>query len=183
MILNHLILLGWVIVATISDLRIRKIPNRLTIPGMLCGLLVSMSLGAWATGTFSLYGLGHGFLMGLLGGVTALLLGLLPFSMGWLAGGDIKLLILIGTFVGAKVMVGVMIYSALCGGLIALIFLVISFFSEIKQGKFSIVFDRIQTAFLTRSFPNDSRVMKQKFPYSVAILLGLLLLYALDMAR
>jgi prepilin peptidase CpaA len=108
-----LILLGLILlIAAFTDLRQHKVYNWLTFPGMLLGLgfhLAAQGLpGLW----FSLLGL-------LIGG----LLFFPAFFWGGMGAGDIKLMAVIGAFTGAAFVVNVGLYTALAGGIIALVIL------------------------------------------------------------
>jgi prepilin peptidase CpaA len=106
-------------VAAASDLRSRRIPNIL----VLCGLAAGLFFQAVAPE-------GHGLLarwfgsVGLLQGLYGVLVGLaifLPFYMlRTLGAGDVKLLAMLGAWFGPHPMVGVAIFTMVCGGLLAL---------------------------------------------------------------
>jgi prepilin peptidase CpaA len=106
-------------VAAASDLRSRRIPNVLVICGLATGLFFQ-----------SVAPEGHGLLarwfgsVGLLQGLYGVLAGLaifLPFYMlRTLGAGDVKLLAMLGAWFGPHPMVGVAIFTMLCGGLLAL---------------------------------------------------------------
>jgi prepilin peptidase CpaA len=98
------------LIATVTDFWKRKIYNWLTLPAILLGLI----LNTWAKG---LPGLGDGFLGLLLGGGVFMILGLL----GMMRGGDIKLAAAMGALIGWKLMISALYYSALIGGVFALI--------------------------------------------------------------
>ena len=79
------IAMATVAVATFSDLLSHRIPNKLTVPVALLGLV----LQAWVNG---LAGLADGFL-----GLLVAFFAFLPFYLTrWMAAGDIKLLMAVG---------------------------------------------------------------------------------------
>ena len=90
------------------DLRSRRIPNALTVTGVVAGLAFRAPLGFGAVG------------IGLLGVGLALLLTAPMFSIGALGGGDVKLLAGVGAFMGPKQLVGACLLIALLGGVFAL---------------------------------------------------------------
>ncbi len=95
-------------VAVFTDLKERRIPNKLTGPGLLVGLVFAGILeGGFPT-------------MGLLGAVLALVLSFPMVALGALGAGDAKLLIAVGAFVGPGGLVSVVLYAALAGGVLAL---------------------------------------------------------------
>jgi Flp pilus assembly protein protease CpaA len=105
--------LGWAAVflalAAASDVERRRIPNALTFPVLLLGvLLAALGSGGVALGA-SLLGVGVGF---------ALLL--LPYAVGALGAGDVKAAMALGALVGAGPVVGAVSWALGLGGLFAL---------------------------------------------------------------
>ena len=94
-------------VSTATDLRERRIPNAVTVTGMLVGLVLGLVQGQFAA---SLLGLG-----------VALALGLPFFALGALGGGDAKLLGAVGALLGPISLVSVLLYAGLAGGALALL--------------------------------------------------------------
>ena len=94
------------------DVAQRRIPNWLNFAGMAGGLLFSAWLGASEL---------YGSLLGLAAGVG---LQLVPFSFGWVGAGDVKLFGAIGAIFGLNWIPRLFVYSALLGGIVALISLV-----------------------------------------------------------
>ena len=92
------------------DLKCRRIPNWLTLPAILTGLV----LHTWLSGRdgffFSASGLAIG--IGLL---------ILPFAMGGMGGGDVKLLGAIGALTGPVVVLKVFFVSAVLGLVVSLL--------------------------------------------------------------
>ena len=95
-------------VAVFTDLRERRIPNRVTLPGLLVGL----ALAAVAERGVPFAGLG--------GAGLALLVSLPLVALGGLGGGDAKLLAAVGAFVGPGGLFSVVLYGALAGGVLAI---------------------------------------------------------------
>jgi prepilin peptidase CpaA len=95
-------------VAVYTDLRWRLIPNKVTVPGLLVGLILS--------------GVSQGGLpLSALAGVIFALVIAIPFmALGALGGGDAKLLAAVGAFVGPGGLLSVALYGALAGGVLAL---------------------------------------------------------------
>lgn len=97
------------VLAAVFDLRERRIPNWLTVSGVVAGL----ALQAWLGG---LPGLGQaGLGLGL-----ALLIHLPLFALRALGGGDVKLMAAIGALAGPKDFVVIFVFNALLGGALAL---------------------------------------------------------------
>ncbi len=91
------------------DLRTRRIPNELVFGGLLFGLAVGVATGG-------LPGLGHAAL-GAAVGLGALLI---PWSRGWLGGGDVKLLCACGAFLGWKGVLVLLLASTALHGFLTL---------------------------------------------------------------
>lgn len=102
---------GAVVLALIAgwtDLRSRRIPNWLTVPGLLVGMVANTVLGGWS-----------GLKTSLLGAVIGLAL-LLPFVLlRSLGAGDWKLAGALGSFAGPALLMDLLIGSVFVAGLMA----------------------------------------------------------------
>lgn len=95
--------------ACVTDLRSRRIPNILTFGSAVCaiGFHLALSglpggidaLGGWATGVALLF---------------------VPFALGGMGGGDVKLMGALGAWLGPSTVVWVVLYSGIAGGVFAL---------------------------------------------------------------
>ncbi|TXD33660.1 prepilin peptidase [Lujinxingia vulgaris] len=92
------------LIAAITDFRERKVYNTFTYPGVIIGLVAHTLAFGWA-------GLGSG----LLAAFTVLVVGIIILPFRWLGGGDIKLLAMIGAFVGFSGLYVVFFYATLVG--------------------------------------------------------------------
>jgi prepilin peptidase CpaA len=100
------------VVALVTDLRFRRIPNWLTGSTLLIGLAINTYLNGL-----------DGALSALQGAVLGLAI-LLPFYMFRTMGaGDVKLLAAFGAVLGPHVLLSVAVYAAVVGGIQALIIL------------------------------------------------------------
>lgn len=95
------------------DVRTRRIPNRLTLPGAALGL-------AAATATHG----GTGALSSAAGLLVGVMLFFPLFALKGLGAGDVKLLGALGAWVGATTVLGVAFYTTLAGGALALALIV-----------------------------------------------------------
>jgi len=102
------LLLGILSGAVVTDLRERRIPNRLTMMGLLAGIIT----GALAEGGFPTAALG--------GAGLALLVAFPLVALGGLGAGDAKLLTAVGAFVGPGGLLSVLVYGGLAGGVLAI---------------------------------------------------------------
>ena len=98
--------------AVIFDLREQRIPNWLNFPATGAGLLLN-GWNGFPSLLDSLYGCGLGI------GIFVL-----PFILGWLGAGDVKLMGALGAILGSAIIPRVAFYSVLAGGLLALFSLV-----------------------------------------------------------
>lgn len=97
--------------ASFTDLKTRKIPNKLTFSAMLAGLVLNLVL-------FGFKGLTGSFL-GILMGFAAFIF----FAIGALKAGDVKLYMAIGAYTGWRFCGYAIVYSILVGGVAAFIFM------------------------------------------------------------
>ncbi len=113
----HLIMVGFLVTGAMLaagyDLKSRRIPNWLSFSILSSGLLLHFADAGMKGILFSLSGLAAG--AGLL---------LLPYLLGGMGAGDLKLLAALGALVGAKGILAVFIISSLFGGAFAIAALV-----------------------------------------------------------
>lgn len=93
--------------ATFFDLRYRRIPNPLTVGGFLVALAIRAALGQTA------------ILDGLAAGGVALVIALPLLALRAFGGGDAKLLVAVGAYLGPDVLPAALLYIALTGGALA----------------------------------------------------------------
>jgi prepilin peptidase CpaA len=101
-------LVAILVVAAVIDLRERRIPNALTVGALMIALALRGSIGAGAV------------VDGLLGAVLALVLLLPLFALGGVGGGDAKLLVAVGAFLGRSDFFVALLAIAVAGGVLAL---------------------------------------------------------------
>lgn len=109
-------LLWLVLQAAATDLAVRKIPNVLVLSGLLLALALHCRLGPdgawWAT-----------WLAGMLAGC---MLYLPMYAGGGMAAGDVKLMAMVGAFVGPSQAWDIALASILAGGVLGLMLLIVS---------------------------------------------------------
>jgi prepilin peptidase CpaA len=114
------------VVAAVYDIRFRRIPNRLVFPALLAGFVVNAGFGGWAGGWSGFWaGLGHAGL----GFAVAVAVYMPLYALHGMGGGDVKLAAALGAFVGWRLWVGILIFTGLIGGVLAVLLL-------IKSGRF-----------------------------------------------
>ena len=115
------LLFGLLAAATWHDVRARRIPNAVVFPGALAGLALHALLPAGA----GLFGapMGSLGLYSALGGLGLGLAVLLPmYALRLMGAGDVKLLAMVGAFVGAGQILTVALVTLAAGGVLALLF-------------------------------------------------------------
>jgi prepilin peptidase CpaA len=106
-----MVLLALVLGAAIYDVRYRRIPNWLTVSGVVIGLLLNAFLyPTWPGLLFSLKGLALAF------GVYLAL-----YAVRAMGAGDVKLMAAVGSLVGWQNWFGIFLITAVIGGLMAVI--------------------------------------------------------------
>lgn len=101
-LLTFIVVLAVVGVAVTIDIKTRRIPNWLTVPTFVAGLLYHIITGGWSGLGFALGGFGVGF------GILLIL-----WLIGGGGGGDVKLMGAIGAWLGAPITIIIFIGSAL----------------------------------------------------------------------
>ena len=161
------ILVIMTLVCLYTDLRYKKIYNVVLIPALVMGLLLNTYKYGISGGLLSL----KGFLLGI-----ALLF--IPFALGGMGAGDVKLLGVIGSIKGPEFVFLVFLGAALIGGAISVVVM-------IKQGNFIDRFKAIVFTFLSmlRIIPpvnllkGKESINVASFPYGVALAVGTFVAY------
>ncbi len=145
-----------------TDLWNRKIYNIIIFPGLILTIVLHIIFGGWQELSSSLLGLSVG--LGVL---------LIPYLMGGMGAGDVKLLALIGAMKGSSVVLITALYMALLGGAIAILILLFrkGAFHRIK----SILYSLYCLRFGLRMPILIKGELQTSYPYGVAIAGGALL--------
>jgi prepilin peptidase CpaA len=154
-----------VLVAAIIDVLTHKIPNWVTFPSAMLGMLINCYLAGLQGLVFSILGLATGFL-----------LLFVVYLLGGMGAGDVKLLCAVGALLGPKLVFCTFIWMALAGGTLALALI-------IYKKAFSQTLSNLKTLLLgwILRAPNEDAnltIRNQsliKLPYGVAIALGAIL--------
>ncbi len=162
----QVILAALVIIAAITDIRSRTIPNWLVLGGMLLGFGVNPYLAGWAG--LRTAGLGFALAAGIY------LLFYLIHAMG---GGDVKLMAAIGSIAGAQNWFSIFILTSFVGGVVALIMLLIGggFGRTLRNiGHILKELAHFRSPHATREEVDIDSPKARSMPHGVAILIGTL---------
>ena len=107
-------------IATVHDLLFRRIPNSLVLVGMALGLFFQ-SYSHPGAGLFSLSAGGLGLDGALLGALTGLALFLPLYALRAMGAGDVKLLAMLGVWLGPTSVAWTALWTLLAGGVLALV--------------------------------------------------------------
>jgi prepilin peptidase CpaA len=157
-----IILSGVLVVAVIQDLRYQRIPNMLTYPAMVVALAYQSITNGLNGLLFSAGGLALGI---------AILI--VPYLMGGMGAGDAKLMGAVGAVVGAKGVFVAFLFTAIVGGVYALIVLLMN--RQYSRGFIARHATTAKTLMFTGQFipiPDNVGKKKPKLCYGVAIALG-----------
>jgi len=106
------VLLTLVLGAAVYDVRYRRIPNWLTVAGVLVGLALNAFLDQGRSGLL---------VSSLLGLAIALVVYFVLYALRAMGAGDVKLMAAVGAIVGWPDWFGIFIITAILGGIMALI--------------------------------------------------------------
>ena len=149
-------------IATVTDLRSRRIPNWLVFPFMTAGICVSGWLHGWPGIGRSLSGLALG----------AALLGVL-YWLGGMGMGDVKLCAAIGAWVGPTQLLFALVITSMVGGIMAICWAAAGgFLGELFQGTGELIFGLKKRGLRPHPELVLSDPLTRKMPYAPAIAIG-----------
>jgi prepilin peptidase CpaA len=170
-LLSLCIVSGLLLAATLSDLRTRRIPNTL----VLYGMALALALRTLAPPDADLFpGSGSSLLAGLLGGLTGLGLLLPMYLLRALGAGDVKLMAMVGVWLGAQGVLQATLWTLLAGGVLSLAAALLT--GTLRQVGRNLVF--MVTAGVLRAVNREGLAVPHpmqptgRLPYAVAIVSG-----------
>lgn len=144
---NQILLVIVSLIGALYDWKARRIPNWLTFGTLFLMLLISL-----LSFKFILI---LNCLIGFLVGIALLII---PYAIGWMGAGDVKLLGAVGAIVGFKYVILIFVYSTLWGLVCGLLWIIL------KPGHLKFLITTAQV------LPAVDK--QQKFPYGIVIFLG-----------
>lgn len=167
--ISLIVLSIFLLLATATDFKHQKIPNKITFTGLAAGLILSVLTSGELL---------NGFLFSVYGAASGLLLLLPVYAYGKMGAGDVKLLAMVGAFLGANGAFWACIWSLLVGGLLAIAWVVYSLglwnFCVKTVGAVTLSqLDGVRTQLR----PSSSGVLKSNMPYAGAIAAGSVIAY------
>lgn len=174
---NRSIVVIVLIAASYFDIKEKRIPNFITFPAMMWGIIYSTICSGFDGLQFSLIGFAFGMAVFFI-----------PFALGYMGAGDVKLMGAVGALMGWKFTLSALLYAALAGGVVVIavaiyhrkigrILLAAVGFVLVPAGRFlyqksgNELILKIITFFQKYQFDKK----KEYIPYGVAIAIGTLL--------
>tara|TARA_R110002072_G_scaffold86541_5_gene195221 strand:- start:5 stop:526 length:522 start_codon:yes stop_codon:yes gene_type:complete len=149
---------GLMVVAAIWDVFSRRIPNLLPVIIALLYFVSAGAIGDWASIPWHL-----------LCGLGVLVVGIFIFALGWLGGGDVKLLAALSLWAGPDQLLLLLLMTCLAGGALALAFVLPVLI--LRKPALSGLIDWFFVKVLKQPAPmlQTVRSMGLQLPYGVAI--------------
>jgi prepilin peptidase CpaA len=142
------------------DWRSRRIPNFLTLPAIALGLALNWLFAGAAGVVFSVFGL-----------VVGAGLFFIPYFLGGMGAGDVKLMGAVGALLGWQLALAALFYTALAGGGIAVMAILRT---KAFRSSFSRIGAMFRILFASKRVPAADSLEGEsvKIPYAVAIAVG-----------
>jgi prepilin peptidase CpaA len=161
------VLLVAVLVATVTDLRWRRIPNWLTVSTLVLGFALN-ALIAYPAPVEGVWLAAKGF-------AFAFALNLVMYMLHMTGAGDVKLLAAVGAMVGCSDFVGIFLLTAMIGGVLAIILMTIK--GRVRQTLWNLCFMvselvKFHAPHLTREQLDVGSAKALRLPGAVRVSLG-----------
>ncbi|MDF2857112.1 MAG: prepilin peptidase [Neobacillus sp.] len=157
------LLIFLLIICVITDLRERKIYNAVLFPFLLVALILQLFTEGLSGVTGALLGMTVG--LGIL---------LIPYLLGGMGAGDVKLLAVIGGIKGIEFVLFTSLYMALAGGIFALLILLFRKGLKARFTKVLYFLHGLRSGMRLTHILHDNEALKTTYPYGVAIAVGAL---------
>lgn len=158
--MTNILLIILLIICVITDLKERKIHNKVLFPAFLIAIFYHIFIDGWSGLTASI--------LGCLVGFTILLI---PYFMGGMGAGDVKLLAVVGAIKGIHFVLMTSLFMGVIGGIMGLLILLFrkGVFSRLKH-IFYFITMRSQGVKIPLFL--DKEALSTTYPYGVAIAFG-----------
>lgn len=163
--MNEIVLMFVLIISLVTDIYSRKILNIVTIPAIIVGFVYFTFQSGFEGVLFSV----SGFLLGFI-------VLLIPFYIGGMGAGDVKLMAAIGALMGAAFVFKAFIFTALIGGIISL-FLLLRRMSIMQVVTHMFVTFTVFRGNAKKMHATTEEKSNYSFPYGIAIVLGTFVAY------
>jgi prepilin peptidase CpaA len=169
----EMVLLAMLLAAAVFDVLYRRIPNWLTVSGVVLGIAMNTIIGSPEGGlVFSLIGLAVAF------GINVAL-----YALHARGAGDVKLMAAVGALVGWERWFGIFFVTALIGGVMALILVVAR--GRLKKTLFNLSFIisemlRLRPAYLANEELDVKSKKAQRLPAGAVIAVSTIFYLALS---
>jgi prepilin peptidase CpaA len=155
-----IVALGFMTAAAISDLRQRRISNRLNVSAAAAALVLQLVVHGWS-----------GVLVGIQGLLVGLAVLFLPFAAGMIGGGDVKFVAAMGAFFGWRLMLAGLIAGVVLGGIVGAVTLV-------RRGRFRQAMQGLMADLVCLSSGVKPTTLKtteghETVPYGVLLAMGM----------
>ncbi|MHC0036748.1 A24 family peptidase [Pseudoneobacillus sp. C159] len=159
----NLVLISLLVICVTTDLKNRKIYNKVLLPAFVIAMIYHVITAGLA-----------GLTSSILGALVGFSILLIPYFMGGMGAGDVKLLAVIGAIKGIGFVLTTAIFMAVAGGIIGLCILLFrkGVIFRLKQIFYFMVFRRQG---VESPFGFDKEGLRTNFPYGVAIAIGALI--------
>jgi prepilin peptidase CpaA len=158
--LFNILLIIVLIICFYTDLKVQKIYNKIIFPALAAAIVFHTSVKGF-----------NGLKLSIAGFLIGFCILVIPYLLGGIGAGDVKLLALIGAIKGSMFVLNTAIYMALLGGVIAVVIIMLNkeTLSFVKG-----MFLWIGSLFYGTKYKPEfsTTVMLKKYPYGIAITAG-----------
>jgi prepilin peptidase CpaA len=158
------------VIGSVFDIKSRRVPNFLTGPAILAGLMLHLLLDSW-------YGLGDSALSGFVGFAVFLIF----YLAGGMGAGDVKLITAVGCLAGTHYIAFLLAYTAIAGGVMGLVLAVVrGRLKETLLSVFTMMAHHRREGLTPHPEINVLNERKLRLPYALAITAGCALTFCIQ---
>lgn len=157
---NDYLLFVLLVICVITDVKDRKIYNKVLLPFLSVAFVLHLAMGGVTSLAYSLAGTAVGF---------SILL--IPYFLGGMGAGDVKLLAVIGALKGTVFVLTAAVYMALAGGVLALFVLLFRRGAMDRLKQITMFLGGLRSG-MKLPLVLDKEALNKTYPYGVAIAIG-----------